>query len=1319
MGGIAGTTVPLTKSKHCWGCALCIAHDANRALAKSSCSISEHFSISRSRSATCTELIIVVVIILAAACEEHDQCQSETSNQSDDPAEYAVVTGLRKRGAFRNQIFNRHCLVVSRDGDRTNNRTKQVGQSAQIGDPLIEDDLARLRVGHGHMPTLEGAVVLRLLRDALDELRAQLLAVDHISMTAVYLAQIVITMINVDREGVDLPHCIEREAAFRHYVVLTEPVLDLVVLARLSAPTNQRVVGALVTLTGARHIHTVVKLGGQAVRDGNRIDLAQRAAVDVVNEGRICVLLEDRDVTCTVVTAFVRIDNDLFIIVAQEAQDVGHAVAIGHRTEQTRVLVLIVEFPTYEVVTSFCGCNGVQTLGRVDRRRTSLDMLTSYCADAVEHAVNRTTNGVQVFDIELDLFPHRIERDAHLLNVRIDPVGHLKVLGCVGDGTTSAIGLGVPAHELITMRCGEFLVDRLEVEACLIPQSTLLVFSRHILTPFRHVVQDVRILLFHIVHVVDDLELIVLVPDRVERKDAARFQEIICVVIIAINCLQQLVERGGELQLKTRAIGLGVPSLIGIEHPTSALRIRRARTIRHVSQAHTLDLTDDAVVAVVLIELNTEVVDQVEEDLDHVVTRIGGDHDTALAIIDVTITIQLAHMSCLEGCDLVERHGVGGALNSAIGLSTQRVNVAALEVFDHHIHVLCPLSRDQNRSHRHDEGIASQVGGHCVARNRINVGDGPASELVTVALCARDGDGLLSSALIRTSLAHPIPGVRCIRKILVVGDVERKHIVEEDKLRGAISHNDLDQFRIRVRRIEYIACERAFRFDREAIGISLVARSLNIDSAARGHTCEGALKGVEASRGLQVELDHIGGLGYIEPCVVGLRSPAVGAITDEVIAIHCITINLDRMVSIFVPTHELITSVGGCGSAIDVHCRCVACIDVHGELIQAAVGVIATICIIEVDLEACEIPNRGEGNRISRHRERTINSVRDAILIGVLPTSQRVTGTLNIATGKQGHDLVGARLRVNHIIFGGQTSLTRFAHVGPVGCRRIVAIDLVGKSLLNSLPDGGEGDVALHREVHLSCSAQTRGVITSCRCGISDPVEIATILPGPTNELVAIGSRCVLRAISAANDQRKRLHVNAQADVGATALKRGEAGAAMVIRTRTRIVGHIEGLSPDRGEYGVRIDNNAVRIGGVLGLAIGRIKVTPASECPTGILGEFDQAIVTRAARLGHLLAVLNIERKRCRSLDRNRTVRIGTSHELNFVQCALPYAGDAHSTIRYGEGCAICNTRTGDEIRISRGNGPAEVPTAYIRHIGKDQRGAVLMIRVCARDAR
>lgn len=90
-------------------------------------------------------------------------------------------------------------------------------------------------------------------------------------------------------------------------------------------------------------------------------------AVDVVNEGRICVLLEDRDVTCTVVTAFVRIDNDLFIIVAQEAQDVGHAVAIGHRTEQTRVLVLIVEFPTYEVVTSFCGCNGVQTLGRVDR----------------------------------------------------------------------------------------------------------------------------------------------------------------------------------------------------------------------------------------------------------------------------------------------------------------------------------------------------------------------------------------------------------------------------------------------------------------------------------------------------------------------------------------------------------------------------------------------------------------------------------------------------------------------------------------------------------------------------------------------------------------------------------------------------------------------------------------------------------------------------------------------------------------------------------------------------------------------------------------
>ena len=297
--------------------------------------------------------------------------------------------------------------------------------------------------------------------------------------------------------------------------------------------------------------------------------------------------------------------------------------------------------------------------------------------------------------------------------------------------------------------------------------------------------------------------------------------------------------------------------------------------------------------------------------------------------------------------------------------------------------------------------------------------------------------------------------------------------------------------------------------------------------------------------------------------------------------------------------------------------------------------------------------------------------------------------------------------------------MTRFAHVGPVGCRRIVAIDLVGKGLLNSLPDGGEGDVALNREVHLSCGAQTRGVITSRRCISGEPVEIATVLPGPTDELVAISSRCVLRAISAANDQRKRAHVNAQADVGATALKRGEAGAAMVIRTRTRIVGHVEGLSPDRGEYGVRIDNNAVRIGGVLGLAIGRIEVTPASECPTGILGEFDQAIVTRAARLGHLLAVLDRERKRCRSLDRNRTVRIGTSHELNFVQCALPYADDAHSTIRHGEGCAIRNTRTGDEIRISRGNGPAEVPTAYIRHIGKNQRGAVLMIRVCARDAR
>ena len=90
-----------------------------------------------------------------------------------------------------------------------------------------------------------------------------------------------------------------------------------------------------------------------------------------------------------------------------------------------------------------------------------------------------------------------------------------------------------------------------------------------------------------------------------------------------------------------------------------------------------------------------------------------------------------------------------------------------------------------------------------------------------------------------------------------------------------------------------------------------------------------------------------------------------------------------------------------------MHCL----VNIHGELIQAAVGVIATICIIKVDLEACEIPNRSEGNRISRHRERTINSVRDAILIGVFPTSQRVTRALDIATGEQGHNLVGARLR--------------------------------------------------------------------------------------------------------------------------------------------------------------------------------------------------------------------------------------------------------------------------------------------------------------------
>lgn len=91
MGGIAGTTVPLTKSKHSWGCALRIARDASRVRTKIGCSASDGLCISRdsqSRSAACTQLVIVIVIvvvILAAACEEHDQCQSETSNQSDDP----------------------------------------------------------------------------------------------------------------------------------------------------------------------------------------------------------------------------------------------------------------------------------------------------------------------------------------------------------------------------------------------------------------------------------------------------------------------------------------------------------------------------------------------------------------------------------------------------------------------------------------------------------------------------------------------------------------------------------------------------------------------------------------------------------------------------------------------------------------------------------------------------------------------------------------------------------------------------------------------------------------------------------------------------------------------------------------------------------------------------------------------------------------------------------------------------------------------------------------------------------------------------------